>query len=56
MLSPLLLKWSAVSIDAEGRPRDADDHFNAEAAIINFYQASQQERTTVALSCLAGNR
>ena len=28
----------------------------AEAAIIDFYQASQQERTMVAISCLARNR
>ena len=28
----------------------------AEAAIIDFYRASQQERTMVAISCLAGNR
>ena len=28
----------------------------AEAAIIDFYQASLQERTMVAISCLAGNR
>ncbi len=28
----------------------------AEAAIIDFYQGNQQERTMVAISCLAGNR
>ena len=28
----------------------------AEAAIIDFYQANQQERTMVAMACLAGNR
>ncbi|MDE2685325.1 MAG: hypothetical protein OXI54_14445 [Chloroflexota bacterium] len=28
----------------------------AEAAIVDFYQAIQQERTMVAISCLAGNR
>ena len=33
LLSPLLPEWSAVSIDAEGRLRDADDHLNPEAAV-----------------------
>ena len=33
LLSPLLPEWSAVSIDAEGRLRDADDHLNTDAAV-----------------------
>ncbi len=33
LLSPLLPEWSAASIDAEGRLRDADDHLNTDAAI-----------------------
>ncbi len=33
LLSPLLPEWLAVSIDAEGRLRDADDHLNTAAAV-----------------------
>ena len=33
LLSPLLPEWSAVSIDAEGRLRDTDDHLNTDTAI-----------------------
>ena len=33
LLSPLLPEWSAVSIDAEGRLRDAEDHLNTDAAV-----------------------
>lgn len=33
LLSPLLPEWSAVSIDAEGRLRDADDHLHVGAAV-----------------------
>ena len=33
LLSPLLPEWSAVSIDAEGRLRDANDRLNTDAAI-----------------------
>ena len=41
LLSPLLPEWSAVSIDAEGRLRDADDHLNTDAAIA-YLQAAWQ--------------
>ncbi len=33
LLSPILPEWSAVSIDAEGRLRDPEDHLNIDAAI-----------------------
>ena len=33
LLSPLLPKWSTVSIDAEGRLRDAADHLDTNAAV-----------------------
>lgn len=33
LLSPLLPEWSAISIDAEGRLRDAADHLNTDVAI-----------------------
>ncbi len=41
LLSPLLPRWSAVSIDAEGRLRDADDRLNTEAAIAYLRVARQ---------------
>ncbi|MDE2787272.1 MAG: hypothetical protein OXL37_11465 [Chloroflexota bacterium] len=41
LLSPLLPEWSGVSIDAEGRLRDADDHLNTSAAIAYLQAASQ---------------
>ena len=41
LLSPLLPRWSAVSIDAEGRLRDADDHLNTDAAIA-YLQAARK--------------
>ena len=40
LLSPLLPQWAAVSIDAEGRLRDADDHLNTDAAI-DYLQAAR---------------
>ena len=41
LLSPLLPEWSAVSIDAEGRLRDADDHLNTDAAVA-YLQAAMR--------------
>lgn len=41
LLSPLLPEWSAASIDAEGRLRDADDHLNADAAVAYLKAAWQ---------------
>ena len=41
LLSPLLPEWSAVSIDAEGRLRDTDDHLNTDAAIAYLRAARQ---------------
>ena len=41
LLSPLLPRWSAVSIDAEGRLRDADDRLNTDAAIAYLRTARQ---------------
>ena len=41
LLSPLLPRWSAVSIDAEGRLRDADDRLNTDAAIAYLRSARQ---------------
>ena len=41
LLSPLLPEWSAVSIDAEGRLRDADDHLNTDAAVAYLRAALQ---------------
>ena len=40
LLSPLLPQWAAVSIDAEGRLRDANDHLNTDAAIA-YLQAAR---------------
>jgi hypothetical protein len=40
LLTPLLPEWSAVSIDAEGRLRDADDHLKTDAAIA-YLQAAR---------------
>ena len=40
LLSPLLPHWAAVSIDAEGRLRDANDHLNTDAAIA-YLQAAR---------------
>ena len=39
LLSPLLPEWSTVSIDAEGRLRDADDHLNTDAAVAYLWAA-----------------
>ena len=39
LLAPLLPQWSHVSIDAEGRLRDADDQLNARAAIAYLNEA-----------------
>ncbi len=41
LLSPLLPQWSAVSIDAEGRLRDADDRLDVGAAAEYLGAASQ---------------
>ncbi len=41
LLSPLLPKWSAVSIDAEGRLRDIDDHLDL-PAVQAYLQAAAQ--------------
>ncbi len=41
LLSPLLPEWAIVSIDAEGRLRDADDALNAAAAVAYLRAAAK---------------